>query len=789
MKLSLNWLSDFVTFSEKNPLKIAEALTLSVAEVEDAEVQGDLLDHCCVGKVLALTKHPNADKLSLCEVETDQGKKRVVCGGTNLRLHMLVAFAHTGATVKWHGEEMMKLTKTAIRGEESEGMICAAVELDLTEMFPDSVGHAVIDLGDSGYAVGAPLKEALGFDDIIFHIDNHSITHRADLFSHVGFARECVAIGLGKWKSTSSSLRPWKSKEKLAFGKGKLPFTFVVDAPRLMPRYLSTLIEIDGLGETPEWMKKRLRGVGWRPLNLPVDITNYVATEIGVPLHSFDADDIHGVVHMRTAKKGETIMTLDHVVRTLPEGGMVLSDDNGIFDLLGIMGGLRSSTKEGTRRIYLHSASLDPLTIRRTIIATGHRTDAATVYEKGVPHVIAEQGFYRAAELMLELIPGARLASPLASKGDNGNPKPIELSLAQTSSLLGREITAKEAIKSLIVLGCEVKEAKNALMVKPPLHRLGDIKYPVDLMEEIARVAGFKSFEEEMPEASIAPPKRDHRTNRLRDALKEFGFLEVVQYAFLGEELLKKSGIPITQSRVIDNPLSEDMKIMRGSLLPRLLEYASRNTLIADGALKIFEIGHSFSHHEHQALALLITDASEKTLASEPLLHVKAALVRCLQTINVIPEFKQEHSSMQNAHPGRFASISVHGEYVGALYEVHPTIARNFGLSERTAVLEINLDLLLKTAPEDQIYRDIFEFPSIAYDSTIILDPAIPVGLLLKKTEGVHEFLREVKLVDLFEKEGKRHLTFRCTYNAGERTLKEEEVKPIQEKVEAMLRS
>ena len=182
-----------------------------------------------------------------------------------------------------------------------------------------------------------------------------------------------------------------------------------------------------------------------------------------------------------------------------------------------------------------------------------------------------------------------------------------------------------------------MKEEKNALMVKPPLHRLGDIKYPVDLMEEIARVAGFKSFEEEMPEASIAPPKRDHRTNRLRDALKEFGFLEVVQYAFLGEELLKKSGIPITQSRVIDNPLSEDMKIMRGSLLPRLLEYASRNTLIADGALKIFEIGHSFSHHEHQALALLITDASEKTLASEPLLHVKAALVRCLQTINVIP--------------------------------------------------------------------------------------------------------------------------------------------------------
>src|SRR3989344_3989675 len=180
MKLSLDWLSDFVAFTETNPQRIAEAITLSVAEVEEVEEQGALLSHCVVGKVDAIKKHPNADKLSLCIVLTEQGKKNVVCGGTNLRQGMLVAFAHVGARVKWHGEEMMELVKTKIRGEESEGMICASSELDLTEQFPTTDNHHIIDLGDDGYTIGMPLKEALQLNDSIFHIDNHAITNRAD---------------------------------------------------------------------------------------------------------------------------------------------------------------------------------------------------------------------------------------------------------------------------------------------------------------------------------------------------------------------------------------------------------------------------------------------------------------------------------------------------------------------------------------------------------------------------------------------------------------------------------
>jgi phenylalanyl-tRNA synthetase beta chain len=783
MKLSLNWLSDFVSFSEKDPQKIAEALTLSVAEVEEVEVQGALLENCCVGKVLTIEKHPNADKLKLCNVETNKGKKRVVCGGTNLREGMLVAFAHIGARVKWHGEEMMELKKTKIRGEESEGMICASSELDITAQFPGPDGAIITDLGDSGYEVGKSLKEALGLNDVIFHVDNHALTQRADLFSHVGFARECVAIGIGKWKNEPSYKAP-------KFGKSSAPFKFVVDAPKGMPKYCSAILEIDGLGETPDWMVKRLEAVGWRSLNLPIDITNYVATEVGVPLHSFDSADFRGNVHMREAKEGEKIVTLDDTERKLPKGALVLSDDEGIFDLLGIMGGLRSSTKESTRQIYLHSASLDPVAIRSAVIATGHRTDAATVYEKGVPHIISEQGFYRALELFLELVPGAKIISKMESRGDNGKAKPIELSLERTSSLLGREIKSEEATKALKSLGFDVKKKGKALTVTPPLYRLNDIKEFADLAEEIARVAGFASFKEEMPCAGITPPLRDHRTNNIRDSLKEAGFTELLQFSFIGEEFLKKAGLKTKDLEEINNPLGEDIKLMRPSLLPRLLEFAEENIKLVQEKLMTFEIGRVFKDgKEEKLITVLIANKREENLKEEPFLIAKASAKEALGNIGVNLSYKREKKPSVEKHEARSAEIHYRGKQIGSLYEVHPAVCKSFGLPARAAVLELSLDLLLEQSEKEKICESVSEFPSISYDTTVSLASDTEVDSLLKKAQVSHEFLRRIELADLYKKGKDRQITFRCTYGSMDRTLTEEEVKPVHEKVESLLKS
>lgn len=554
-----------------------------------------------------------------------------------------------------------------------------------------------------------------------------------------------------------------------------------------MPRYLACFLEIDEIGEAPEWMKRKLEAVGWRSLNLPIDITNYVATEIGVPLHSFDADDIKGDVHMREAKKGEKIITLDEVERELPAGALVLSDDEGIFDLLGIMGGLRSSTKKSTRKIYLHSASLDSVSIRKTILGTGHRTDAATIYEKGVPHIVTEQGFYRALELFLELVPGAKLVSEIESHGDNGDPEAIELPLEKVSRRLGQEISEKEAVGALNGLDFDVQSKKSVLTVTPPLHRLNDIKQPADLIEEIARVIGFSDFEEEIPEANVTPPARDHRLNVMRDTLKEAGFYETVQFAFIGEELLKKAGNQTKKLREIENPLGEDIKYMRPSLVPRLLDYASENIRLVDEELKIFEVGHVFEADEYQSFASLISQIGDTEAKNTPFLRLKSSLREMCEAVGIEVRFERNKKSGTSSHPGRAVKVIISGKDVGELFELHPSIEKTFDLPARTAVCEVNLEEILSGSSAEKIYEELPEFPSIIYDSTVEVDDKAEAASLVSGAEKSHEFLRDVSLVDLFEKDGKRQLTFRCTYNAGDRTLTEEEVKPIHEKVEVAL--
>lgn len=793
MKLSLHWLSEYVTFLEKDPERIAAAITASIGEVDDVEVQGALLAHSCVGKVCNLRKHPNADKLSLCDVETDKGMKKVVCGGTNLREGMLVAFAHVGATVRWHGTDMMTLAPVKIRGEESEGMICAAEELDLSAMFPpkkEDGERPVIDVGVGVRAsgVGISLREALGLDDVVFHVDNHAITHRADLFSHIGFARECSAIGIAKWKKKPEYRAP-------KFSKAALAFKFHVEEKKLMPRYCGCLIEIDSIGETPEWMRKRLSAVGWRSVNLPVDITNYVATEVGVPLHSFDCDDLRGDIHMRKAKAGEQMQTLDGKTWKLPEGALILSDDVGIFDMLGIMGGLRSSTKASTRRIYLHSASLDPVSIRSTVIATGHRTDAATVYEKGVPPMVAEQGFLRALELILQLVPGARIASKMESFGENGTAKPIDFSVAYCALRLGAEISQKQVTSILESLGCIVKKGKGegALVVTPPLWRLKDLRGPHDLIEEVGRVYGYDRIPTATPQGSTTPPARERRIHLLRDALASLGWSELVPLSLLGPELLKKCRMDPAAAVAIGNPIGEEVSLMQPCVIPQLLAHASRNMLLVEDALQTFHIGNVFSADGSQTLALgvLLASRVDTTPATEPFLRLKRDMVDALSSagyrVSIIAPVDQHPAS----HPGRSASILVAGKPIGRLFELHPGVRTAFDLPHRSAVVTMDLDALLQTAPEPQHAKSVPQYPAITYDVTMTLDRSKALQAILEKMRTSSALLESVEVADIYagkplQKE-QYNVTVRCTYRSPERTLTEEEVKKEHGKVEAVI--
>ncbi len=810
MKISLNWLGDFVEWSldpsdssaeagrardDNFAEVIADRITGCVGEVEAIEVQGAQLEHCCVGKVQTIRKHPNADTLSLCDVQTDRGVKRVVCGGTNLREGMRVAFAHVGARVKWHGEAMQTLAPVKIRGEESEGMICAAEELGLEGIVKATATQGkrpIVDLGpsfakategrDGADGIGRPLREYLGLDDVIFHVDNHAITHRADLFSQIGFARECVAVGLARWKKIPTYHSP-------RFGKTQPPACYV-DIPKLVPRYLACLLEVDSLGETPDWMKRRLASTGYRPVSLPVDITNYVAAEVGMPLHSFDFDDIRGTVHFRTSKAGEVIVTLDEVERKLPEGAIVLSDDVGIFDLMGVMGGLRSSTKESTRRIYLHSAVVDPVSIRKTIITTGHRTDAATVYEKNIPRVVAQQGLFRALQLFLELVPGARIVSQLEEWGDNGKAKPIPFSLSRVHQMLGADVSMKDVKRILIDLEFRVKTAKGGKMAAtPPLHRLGDIRGEHDLIEEIGRIYGYDAVPDTTPSAPTVPPVRETRIHAIRDALKEQGAFELVPLSLLSPDLLRKCRMGEKGVTALANPIGEELSLMQPTVLPRLLGHAEGNLLHVEDVLRTFSVANVFrGGEEWTEMAVLTTQKRPTEISADPFLLVKQYLTVALADAGYELVVSLAKDPPPFAHAGRCAELQVEGKSVGEIFEIHPTVRANFDLPGRASACVLNLTTLLTLRPRERIAISLPAYPAVVYDATATFSPVVSVRSLISKARRISPLLESIDIVDLFSgkslPEGKYNVTFRCTYRAKDRTLTEEEAKEAHTKVE-----
>lgn len=790
MKISRDWLSDFLDWIETDPQVIADRITRGMGEVDDMVEQGAILRDCVVGRILTVAKHPNADKLSVCTVQTDRGVKTVVCGGTNVRIDMLVAFAHVGATVKWHGGETMTLAPVHIRGVESHGMICASEELGLENLFPSELADGnrpIVDLArlkaqSSKLKAGMPLRQALGFTDVLFCIDNHAITNRPDLFSHIGVARELTAMGLATWKKKPKP-STIKSPSKPA------PFKVINDAKDLVPYYEACLLSVPAGAVTPDWMQQRLLATGWRSINLIVDVTNYVLMEIGMPLHAFDADDFRGDLHIRTAKKGEKITTLDSLTRELPEGSVIISDNAGIFDLFGVMGGLRTSQKPTTSTILLQAGIIDPVSVRRTVTEMGHRTDAATVYEKGVMPVTAKEGLRRAIALLQELAPGTRVIAKPISWGAERKQASIKTSAKRLVDFIGGTLPAGRSKKILTDLGCTVKVSGDTLTVTPPAWRR-DLLHLQDLVEEVARVHGYANIAPAMPEASIAPPARDTRINILRDALKEDRFTELLHLAFTSPSALKKAGMDSGGGIRIENPIGEEASLLRPSLLPAMLETVARETPKSSGLLKVYEYGRIFAHKkESMSLAVVVAAKGKTTLRDDPVLTAKTDLTNALRVVGYEILFTQTAEKLPAlAHAGRSATILCKGKSVGLLTEIHPTVAQAFDLPGRTAAAVIDLDVLLTIDPTVVIAQSLPAFPSITLDETIPLLVASSHASLLERVRKADPLLTSVETVDLYDGDGSRTVTLRFTYRAADRTLTQEEVEKVHAHVVTGLR-
>jgi phenylalanyl-tRNA synthetase beta chain len=787
MKISLNWIKNFIDITEEDNEKIKSVITARSAEIETMEDLGSHLDKIVLGRIEKIMPHPDADKLRLAIVNNGQQKLQVVCGGSNLREGMKVAFAELGAIVKWHGTEVVKMEKAKIRGVESYGMICASEEIGLADMFPKKEEKEIVDLSHINAPIGTPLAKALGLDDVVIDVDNHAITHRADLFSHRGFAREFVANGLGKWNKTHNS------SHNSSNNSSPLPIEIELRDKDMCSNYLAVYMTGIEVKESPDWIKKRLSACGIRPISNIVDVTNYVMLELGMPMHAFDLDQVKGKKWvMRKSKKGEKVITLDEKEIELFDGVTIMDDGHEIFDLCGIMGGLHSGINQKTKRILLHAPVYSPSITRRAVRGLGQISDAAIIYEKGVDNELAKDGLERSMELILELCPDAKVASEIISyKNYKTEKRVLKLRNKQIERLIGCKIPKKDIKRILTDLGFEVKEMKTGYDVVVPSWRFNDVKMEADVIEEIGRIYSYDKIPFTTPFADIRPIPINHKRifyKEVKDKLVALGFNEIYTFAFLGPELIKKCGLKASDADIeISNPISGDMSIMRRSLLPRMLEAVESN-LRYQKQFRLFEISRIY--HKKG-------DSAEET--QEFIAATVGENFRNLQGVIENLGFSlrpvESNSCLSYQHPGRTAAVFMRGKRVGTLYQLHPQIEKNFDLKENVVISEINLDVVLETGIEYYPkYKELPKFPAMQLDISILI-PKMELAEnylhAIQKTDRT--LIKDIQLIDEFMGESigkdKRSLTYSITYRSDTETLTDIQVNGIHQKVIANLKS
>lgn len=785
MKISLNWLKDFVEFDKKLSIKeIAWRITEAAAEVEHLTELGEELDKIVVGKILEAQKHPNADKLQVCQVDVGTETLQIVCGGKNAAKNMFVAVALPGAKVKWGGGEMMEIKKVELRGVESTGMICGAEEIGLEKMFPAPEPHFVMDLSAMKVKPGQELAKVLGINDVVLDIDNHAITHRPDLFSHWGMARECVALGLAKWKKQAKV----ENLAKLT-GKTKLPIDPTFKSKKISKNYFSTVISGLATKESPAWIKARLQAVGIRSINAIVDITNIVMMELGQPCHAFDLRLIEGkkFVH-RLSETGEKITTLDGMQRTLPKEVIVVQSGNDIVDLCGIMGAQNSEIKADTTSIYFHCCHYDNVLIRRAMIALGHRTDAGTIYEKNIEPERAQLGYVRALQLFKEVFPEAQFKYQTFHHQEEQSPKnKIQLPFVKINQHLGVDIPAKRAQKILEDLGFEVKAKKESFDVTVPSWRANGVRITEDLLEEIVRIFGYSNVQGQPPSVELATPVKNHKRHlkrTIQNILVGQGFQEEANYSFLSQDLLKKIGYNDHSDLIeVANPVSEDFRFMRPNFLPYLLSNLARNELLEAKEWRTFEMGAVYKKidqevHEKHLLTMIISSPTENFL------QLKGNVESLLDELAIGYEMKPaEHVY---AHPSKCVSIISSDKIIGQLYELHPLLKRNVKIKGNVSVFEADFAEISAMKVQEILYRPLNRNPLALLDISIVVDARKMVSEFETVIRSVQpQWLQGLELMDVYQGanlgEGKKSLTFALSYQHPERTFEEKEIQSILE--------
>ncbi|HED07701.1 MAG TPA: phenylalanine--tRNA ligase subunit beta [Ignavibacteria bacterium] len=779
MKISLNWLKEYVDIGDMPVVELVNSLTMSGLEVEDYVDQKEIYKDFIVGFVKEKNKHPNADRLSLCTVSNGKEDLQVICGAPNVDKGQKIIFAPVGAVIP---KGNFQLKKAKIRGVESCGMICSEDELELGD------DHDGIMVLDDSLIEGTPLCDALNLNDVIMEI---AITpNRPDALSHIGVARDVCAL-LGK------ELKIPEVKISESLGEASKFAAVEIEDVENCPRYSAKIIKDVQIKKSPAWLEDKLKNIGLRPINNIVDITNFVMHETGQPLHAFDLNKLaKQKIIVKSTDEETKFTTLDSKERTLPKNTLMICDGEKPVAVAGIMGGENSEINENTKDILIESAYFNPSSIRRTAKVLQLSTDASYRFERGTNPNITDFAAERAANLISELSGGTIIDGILDNYPKKIEPQNIIIRYSRVTKLLGYDID-KEKIKN-VLNSLELKivsEDNDNLTVSIPTFR-PDIEREVDVIEEIARINGFENIPT-ISKISITLDKKTDETTfaeLLRTTANGLGFYEMINNPLQNKETASVIGTPV----FVKNPQSLDMECLRTSLIPGALKVVSQNIKYGEKDLQLFEIGNVFNKlsdkkissvddfTEKGKLIFILTGKSSKKqwFAKEKgydFYNLKGMLNSFERKISLDNVLNDSYNNIESNFYDYFIQKNYKETQIGEGGKLNKDLLKQFDIAQDVYLFEYDLELLKSIIPDKKYYIEPLKFPKIYRDFAFIFDKEIDFetvrDFINKKSS---DLLKSIRLFDLFEHESlgrnKKSLAFAMEYYSNKRTLTEEEV-------------
>ena len=794
MKVSLNWIKDYVDLPADMDLKrLSYDLTMSTVEVEDATDLGASFHDMVVGVINTIEQHPNADKLKVCKTDIGGRVEDIVCGGSNLREGMKVAVALPGAMCKWHGEgDLVEIKKSKLRGVDSYGMICGAVEIGLADLFPTKEEAHILDLSDFDAPAGTPLADALDLNDIILEIDNKSMTNRPDLWGHYGIAREIAALYDLPMKEFP------RFDRNVANTSG---FHVTVEDAERCPRMTGTQIENVCVKPAPYWMQVRIWKTGMRPINALVDITNYVMLATGQPSHAYDSDHIAGHIIVRRAKAGETLTLLNGKELPLSTDDLTIADDAGIVGLAGVMGGAKDSILPTTSKVILEIANFQAAGIRRTALRYDNRTEASARYEKAIDPERCDQALDLSMQLFSDLYPEMKVTGLVDEYPRHLKQAEIGVPLSWLERRLGKRLSPDEIKHKMELLGYSITfNGDNMHVVVPTWRSTGDVSIQADIMEEVARMYGYENFEAE-PITTTFDGAINQLDKDLERRIKEYlaircGMQEIFTYPWM-EESYVNAVLQSTEGILsLSTPPSPAERFVRSSLLPNLCKAVVKNERYFD-EFSIFETAQVFrdenytspydpreklpSQRKNVAGAFATTDKDITALfrKAKGVVEMMARYVH-MEALT----FKQAEKPVW-ADNVVWLNIYRGDEKVGDLALLAKKVSMACGIKNMNVMLfQLDQDSLVPLKSRTNTFTHLAEYPMTDYDISLLVDGSVQWKDVAQTVRGIKsELLHGAAFVDEYRGKqvpaGKKSLTLRLAIGSKDKTLTSAEIEEV----------